>query len=467
MTVPVDIFQGERTQVVGMARSGLAAAHALALGGSDVACWDDFEAGRTQAEAEGFALLDPTAPGTLDGAAALILAPGVPLTHPEPHPAVPAARAAGVPILGDVELLVRQQKAARFVAITGTNGKSTTTALIAHMLKAAGRRVEVGGNLGQAALSLAPLDADGVYVLETSSYQLDLIDQAAFDVGVFLNLTPDHLDRHGSLEGYLKAKKRIFKNDKPGGAAVVAIDDLHTAGVADELSARGTRRLVRVSAEAPCPGGVYADGPERLIDDLDGRAEAVVAFVDCPALKGRHNRQNAAAAYAVCRLMGLGRADAVAGLKSFPGLAHRQELVAQIDGVAFINDSKATNAEAAAKALAAYERIYWIAGGRAKEGGLDAALPYLEHVRHAFLIGEAEEAFASALENKVSITRSGDLARAVEQAFTLAGNEGGAGAVILLSPACASFDQFKDFEARGDAFRATVKRLAGEREEAS
>ncbi|MEQ8603530.1 MAG: UDP-N-acetylmuramoyl-L-alanine--D-glutamate ligase [Marivibrio sp.] len=467
MTVPVDIFRGERIQVVGMARSGLAAARALALGGSDVACWDDGEAGRAQAQAEGFALRDPSAPGALNGAAALILAPGVPLTHPKPHPAVPAARAAGVPILGDVELLARQQTAARFIAITGTNGKSTTTALIAHMLSSAGKRVEVGGNLGRAALSLEPIGPDEIYVLETSSYQLDLIEEAAFDIGVFLNLTPDHLDRHGSLQGYLQAKRRIFKNDKPGGAAVVAVDDVHTAQTADEIAARGARRLVRVSAEAPCPGGVYAEGPDRLIDDLDGTAQPVVAFADCPALKGRHNRQNAAAAYAVCRLMGVSAADAAAGLKSFPGLAHRQELVAQIDGIAFVNDSKATNAEAAAKALAAYERIYWIAGGRPKEGGLDAALPHLAHVRHVFLIGEAEEAFEATLKDKVSTTRSGELARAVEQAFTLAGNEGGAGAAILLSPACASFDQFKDFEARGEAFRSAVKRLAHAREEAS
>lgn len=466
MTVPVEIFRGERTQVLGMARSGLAAARALAAGGATVRCWDDSEAGREAAQAAGFTLADPSAPGALDGAAALVMAPGVPLTHPKPHPAVAAARAAGAPILGDVELLVRARPAARFVAVTGTNGKSTTTALIGWMLKSAGRQVEVGGNLGVPALALAPLEEDGIYVLETSSYQLDLIDEAAFDVGVFLNITPDHLDRHGSLEGYVAAKARIFKNAKPGAAAVVAVDDAHTRRIADALAARADRRLVRASAETPCPGGVYAapgaKGAAVLIDDLDGDAVAAATLADCPALRGRHNWQNAAAAYAVCRLVGLSARDAADGLASFPGLAHRQERVGEIDGVVYVNDSKATNAEAAAKALSAYDSIYWIAGGRGKAGGYAALEPHLGHVRAAFLIGEAADEMGRALSPSVPVVQCGDLETAVERASTLARKEGGAGATVLLSPACASFDQFKDFEARGDAFRTLVARRAAQ-----
>ncbi len=462
MTVPVDIFRGERTQVLGMARSGLAAARALSQGGAEVLCWDDSEKGRAAAEAEGFHLADPTRPGGLERLAAMIPAPGIPLTHPKPHPALAAAKAAGVPILGDVELLLRQQVAAKSVGITGTNGKSTTTALIGHMLATAGRRVEVGGNLGTAALALAPLGADGIYVLEMSSYQLDLIDRAAFDVAVFLNITPDHLDRHGSLDGYIAAKERIFRNGKPGAVAIVAVDDAHTARIADMLAAKGDRRLIRVSAEAPCPGGVYADGETALIDDLDGMAERALAFADCPSLPGRHNRQNAVAAYAVGRVLGLSAEAAAAGLASFPGLAHRQERVAEIGGIAYINDSKATNIEAAAKALDSYADLYWIAGGRAKEGGFDALIPHLGQVRHAFLIGEAADAMQAALAPHIPVTVSRTMETAVRQASTLAGEERGAGAAILLSPACASFDQFQDFEARGEAFRAIVSTLAEE-----
>ncbi|MBP5857730.1 UDP-N-acetylmuramoyl-L-alanine--D-glutamate ligase [Marivibrio halodurans] len=462
MTIPVDIFRGQRTQILGMARSGLAAARALREGAAEVLCWDDSEAGRAAAEGAGFPLADPTRPGGFQDVAALIPAPGIPLTHPAPHPAIAKAKAEGVPVLGDVELLLRQKAGTPAIGITGTNGKSTTTALIGHMLTVAGHRAEVGGNLGTAALALAPLESgEGAYVLEMSSYQLDLIDRGAFDIGVFLNVTPDHLDRHGGLDGYIAAKRRMFRNDKPGGVAIVAVDDAHTRRLAADLVAAGTRRLIPVSAERPCPGGVHIDGAKAtLIDDIDGAARAVLPLADCPALPGRHNWQNAVAAYAACRMMGLDAAQAAAGLKSFPGLAHRQERVGRLAGALCINDSKATNVEAAAKALASYDRIYWIAGGRAKEGGFDALPAHLGAVRHAFLIGEAADALDAVLSAHVPTTRSGDLETAVAQASTLAGEEGGTGAAILLSPACASFDQFKDFEQRGDAFRAIVARLA-------
>lgn len=461
MTIPVDIFHGKRTQVLGMARSGLAAARALTLGRAEVLCWDDSESGREAARTQGFTLSDPCADDGLRDMAALIPAPGIPLTHPKPHPAIAKAKRAGVPVLGDVELLLRQHPETTAIGVTGTNGKSTTTALIGHMLTTAGRRAEVGGNLGTAALALAPIAAgeDGAYVLEMSSYQLDLIEAGAFDIGVFLNITPDHLDRHGGLDGYIAAKARLFRNDKPGGVAIVAVDDAHTRTIADAMAERGTRRLVRVSADASCPGGVHVRAEDGwLIDDLDGAGVAALDLADCPALPGRHNWQNAVAAYAVGRLMGLDAKTCAAGLTSFPGLAHRQERVGHLAGALVINDSKATNVEATAKALASYDAIYWIAGGRAKEGGFEALVPYLDAVRHAFLIGEAAPTLDAALSPHVPTTLSGDLETAVAQATTLAGEEGGAGATILLSPACASFDQFKDFEARGDAFRAIVSR---------
>jgi UDP-N-acetylmuramoylalanine--D-glutamate ligase len=461
MTVPVTLFRGKRTQVLGMARSGLAAARALLQGGADVVCWDDGASGRNAAEDAGFPLSDPMRAGGYQDIAALIPAPGIPLTHPSPHPAIAKAQAEGVAVLGDVELLLRQQTDATAIGITGTNGKSTTTALIGHMLATANKRVEVGGNLGTAALALEPLEADGLYVLEMSSYQLDLIDRAGFDVAVFLNITPDHLDRHGDLAGYITAKKRIFKNDKPGAVAIIAVDDAHTRAIADELAAGDThaRRVIRISAQSLCPGGIYTEDDARLIDDLDGRAQAILDFAECPSLPGRHNRQNALAAYTVARVLGVEAKVAAQGLRTFPGLAHRQERVAEIDGVSYINDSKATNIEAAAKALASYPRIYWIAGGRAKAGGFDDLLAHLDTVAHAFLIGEAGAEMAETFKGKIPVTLSETMETALTQASTLAGQEGGAGAAVLLSPACASFDQFKDFEARGDAFRTLVEQL--------
>ena len=470
MPVSLDIFRGERVGVLGLARSGLAAAHALARGGAAVVCWDDSEAGRATAAAAGFEVADPAEPDVLDGAAALVPAPGVPLTHPAPHPAIARAKRLGVPILGDVELLGRAQPDARYLGVTGTNGKSTTTALIGHMLAAAGRNVAVGGNIGRAALALPPLDADGIYVLEVSSYQLDLIDRHAFDVAVLLNIAPDHLERHGGMAGYVAAKRRIFRNDKPASVAIVGRDDATSAAIADELAAAAAagpaaRRLIPVTGGgAASPGGAWVDADGRLIDDLEGAGERVLDLARCPALPGRHNAQNAAAAYAACRALGLTAAEAVAGLASFPGLPHRQERVATRDGITFVNDSKATNPEAAARALASYDRVYWIAGGRAKEGGFDSLTPQVGPVARALLIGEAAGALAEALAAAgVPVTRCAGLDAAVAEAFTLARSEESSGAetVILLSPACASFDQFKDFEARGDAFKAAVARLAG------
>jgi UDP-N-acetylmuramoylalanine--D-glutamate ligase len=395
--------------------------------------------------------------------AALVMSPGIPHTHPNPHPAAAAARKAKVPLVGDIELLVRSTPGARHVAITGTNGKSTTTALIGHILRESGRDVAVGGNLGTPVLSFAPLGPDGIYVLEMSSYQLELTFSLEFDIAVLLNITPDHLGRHGGMGGYIAAKKRIFGGQRAPQAAIVGIDDPICAGIERDLARAAQQNVIPISAERPAAGGVYAVGG-CLIDDTKGKATRILEMAGLARLPGIHNWQNATAAYAAVRHGGVAAEAASAGLHSFPGLAHRQELIATIDGVRYINDSKATNADAAAKALACYENIYWIAGGLAKEGGIESLSSYHRRIRHAFLIGQAAPAFAETLGSQVPHSRCGDLAAAITAAHELAVREGRQGAIVLLSPACASFDQFADFEARGDAFRHAVAALPGNRQ---
>ena len=457
--IVVDCFAGRRVAVLGLARSGRAAARSLAAGGADVLAWDDDAKVRDGVAGE-IPLCD-LAEADWRGIAALVLSPGIPLDHPAPHPAVLRARAAGAEILGDIELLGRSAPAARYVGITGTNGKSTTTALIGHILATAGRRVEVGGNLGTPALSFAPLGSEGIYVLELSSFQLDLLTTLAFSVAVLLNITPDHLDRHGGMAGYIAAKQRIFRNQPPGATAIVGIDDAICRDVAAGLAA-GPARVMPISVREAAPGGVYVDGGG-LVDAIGGRPARVLELAEAERLPGPHNWQNAAAAYAAARALGVGAASAARAIRSFPGLAHRQELVATIDGVRFINDSKATNADAAEKALACYEAIYWIAGGLPKAGGIAPLEPYFGRLRHAYLIGTATEEFAATLGRGVALTRCGDLAAAVAAAAAAARREAVPGAVVLLSPACASYDQFANFEARGDAFRALVERLSADR----
>jgi UDP-N-acetylmuramoylalanine--D-glutamate ligase len=454
-------FKGDKVAVMGLARSGLAAAAALKAGGAEVLAWDDAVPKRDAARAAGIALTD-LGQISFAGVRALVLSPGIPHTWPKPNPVAAAARAANVPIIGDIELLGRACPDATFVGITGTNGKSTTTALIAHILKAAGRVVQVGGNLGTPALTLARLGADGVYVLEMSSYQLELIDRLAFDVAVWLNLTPDHLDRHGGMAGYIAAKRRIFEHARTGRAvsAIIGVDDAPSRAVADIISQQNAWRLTRISVITQEKGGVsVVDG--NLVDDRRGDAETVLNLTRLPRLPGRHNWQNVAAAYAATRDLGLAAQDIVAGIRSFPGLAHRQELIATIAGVRYVNDSKATNADATANALACYDDIYWIAGGIAKEGGIASLAPLFPRIRHAYLIGEAAPAFAATLGDAVPHTRSHTLVAALDAARDQAAKDGRPEPVVLLSPACASFDQFRDFEARGDAFRELVKAIPG------
>ncbi|WP_207476878.1 UDP-N-acetylmuramoyl-L-alanine--D-glutamate ligase [Arenibaculum pallidiluteum] len=450
--IELGFARGKRFAVMGLGKSGLAAARALAAAGAEVLAWDDGAGARAAAEAAGLALTDLHG-AELSGVEALVLSPGIPHSFPVPSPVAARCRAAGIPIIGDVELLFRARPAAAYVGITGTNGKSTTTSLIGHILKGAGRPVEVGGNLGTPVLTFAPLGEAGVYVLEMSSYQLELTPSIRFNVAVLLNVTPDHLDRHGGMDGYVAAKRRIFQHPARSHTAVVAVDDDHTRAIFDELEAEGRVAVIPVSAEREVPGVWVRDG---LL--FDGGAEPVLDLRGIPTLPGRHNWQNAAAAFTACRAAGVEVDAIVAGIRSFPGLAHRQQFLGEADGVRWVNDSKATNADAAEKALVCYDDIYWILGGQAKDGGLAGLEPHMGRIRHAFLIGDATEAFAAWLADRnVPFTRCGVLDRAVAEAASMARAERLPGATVLLSPACASFDQFRSFEHRGEIFAALAR----------
>ncbi len=463
--IPVSEYVDQKVAVFGLGRSGIASARSLAAGGAQVFAWDDRVEGRDAAEAQGISLAD-VYELEWDTVAALVLSPGIPLTHPKPHPVVELATGAGRPIVGDIELFARARHALDLgnpvIAITGTNGKSTTTALIGHLLESCGRPVDVGGNIGRPVLDLDMLGKEGVYVLEMSSYQIDLTPTPVADVGVLLNITPDHLDRHGDMENYVRIKRRLLEMQGPEDTAVVSVDDQECTRIYVALGARGAQRVIPFSAEHPVENGVYVrDGV--VYDGTDGADRQIADLSQNPALVGKHNWQNAAAAVAAVAALGI-RGDGVEqGLLSFPGLAHRQELIADIDGVRFVNDSKATNPVSAARALSCYGAVYWIAGGRAKDGDLDALDPYLERVNKAYLIGTAENKFIQALEGRTAWERCGTLDVAVASAARDAAQDGIEGAVVLLSPACASFDQFRDFEARGDAFRKIVMALKRER----
>lgn len=461
--IPVTEYAGRDVAVFGLGRSGLSAARALKAGGARVHAWDDDEETRSRAEAAGIVLSDINK-RDWQTFAALVLSPGIPLKHPQPHRIVRMAEMTGVPVIGDMELFARAVQALperarpRIVAITGTNGKSTTTALIGHVLRQAGRDARVGGNIGTGVLDLAPLHSNAIYVLEMSSYQLDLVKSLHCDVAVFLNLSPDHLDRHGGMDGYQAAKMRIFNNQSERDVAIIGFDDIHSQSIAIGLSARGPQRVVQISSTYTLGRGISAvDG--RLYDNQSGKAEFVGRLEECPALIGRHNFQNAAAAYAACRALGLDPATIMAGLRSFPGLAHRLEMIGMVDGIRFVNDSKATNAEAAEQALRAFSDVYWIAGGVAKAEGIRSLAPLFPRIRRAYLIGQAQDAFSAVLKDRVSVQSCTTLERAVEMAYRDARAAGEKDAVILLSPACASFDQFRDYEHRGEVFRSLVEAL--------
>ena len=446
ITIPA--ISGQRIGVFGLARTGISAARAIIASGAQPLCWDDGAEGRARAQAAGLPLedLNDTNFAALD---ALLLAPGVPLTHPVPHPLVVKAKTAGIPVIGDTELFARARAdlpPCIVISITGTNGKSTTTALIDHVLNTAGVPSRIIGNFGLPILDTEPLQAGGVYVLEISSYQIDLTHTLASDVAIITNMSPDHLDRHGDMAGYAAAKRRLFALQNHGQRAVIGQDDQFSREMAGSTAAD----VIPISAQRVLAGGISVVGGALTVD-----GQMLARQADWPNLAGPHNAQNAAAAFAACQAVGVPVPAILAGFASYPGLAHRMQTIAHIGGVAYVNDSKATNPTSTAPALAAFPAIHWIAGGRRKSDELDACMPHMGNVKGAYLIGEAAQLFAGLLEPHVPVTISGTLDLAVVQSAGRAVP----GDTVLLSPACASQDQFTDFEARGAAFAAAVAQL--------
>lgn len=460
MTTIVETFRDVSVAVFGLGGSGLSAVRALRAGGAKVSAWDDSESARANAIREHYELVDLT---TADWRAFqfLILAPGVPLTHPEPHWTVKRAQENGIPVIGDIELFCRERAAraphAPFIAITGTNGKSTTTALIAHILKEAGHDVALGGNIGTAVLDLPPPDQSRVHVLECSSFQIDLTPSLHPTIGILLNVTPDHLDRHGTMSHYASVKERLIQG---ADQAVIGIDDEWCRAIYDRrCQNRGEVTAVTLDPRAVTRLDIfstYVEGRKIFMTTSDGVHEMVDLSGIMP-LRGAHNAQNAAAAIAALTRFGLSHASIEKGLRSFGGLPHRLECIGTVGRVEVINDSKATNADATEKALASFESgLFWILGGRAKEGGITHLAPYFDRIEKAYLIGEAATSFAVTLIGQVAFETCQTLDAALAAAIRDSAASRNAHPVILLSPACASYDQFKNFEERGDVFRALV-----------
>jgi UDP-N-acetylmuramoylalanine--D-glutamate ligase len=465
--IRITTFKGRAVAVYGLGASGIATAKALIDGGAKVVASDDSAASLEAAAAAGIPTADLKETNWARFSA-LVVAPGLPLTHPEPHWAVHQAKLAGVDVIGDLELFVRERREQSFdvpfIAITGTNGKSTTTALVAHILKEAGRDVQMGGNIGTAMLSLEPFAPGRHYVIECSSYQIDLAPSLDPTVGVVLNITPDHLDRHGTIENYAAIKARL-----PGRAqkAVVSIDDTYCRAIAEHLRGGDVRGgpsvVMRLSTRADADCEIGAEGTRVVASDNGGKQE-VADLAGVGSLRGKHNAENACAAAAALLLLPepLTPEQIAAGMKSFPGLAHRMEELGRQGRTLFVNDSKATNADSAEKALSSFAGdIYWILGGKPKDGGIASLAPFFSRVAKAYLIGSAMEEFAAALEGKVVFERCGTLDNAVAAAARDAEASTASEPVVLLSPACASFDQYRNFEVRGDAFRTLVAALPG------
>ncbi len=451
--------------VLGMGISGRATVAALKAAGLTVFAHDDRSSALAPALSLGAAAL---APETEEGASrlrdcqVLVAAPGIPLTHPAPNPVIAQAQRQGVPVVGDVEVLARALPPHQpLIGITGTNGKSTTTALVHHILADAGQAPVVGGNLGPPVLGLEIPGPQTPVVLELSSYQLDLVHTPCLAAAAWINLTPDHLARHGGLDGYIAAKRRIIALRRPGAPLVIGVDDAATSAVAEAVAqaAHGSDDgpVIRISTQGPIPQGPAVFAREgHLWEALDGPAHKVLDLAPLPTLRGSHNAQNIAVAWALARQRGVEPSTLARAIHSFPGLAHRQALVAVHQGVTWINDSKATNAEAAVHALRAYPAIRWILGGQPKETGLDGLQEDLGNVRAAYLIGQAQSDFAQWLMRHAAGLPV-RLCTTLDQAVAQAAAEAEAGDTVLLSPACASWDQFASFEARGDAFAAKVK----------
>lgn len=459
---PVTTCKDKEVALFGLGGSGLATALALRAGGAKVTACDDNSTKMLEASALGIPVAD-LRDADWTRFDSFILSPGVPLTHPKPHWTVELAQKAGVEIIGDIELFCRERAAlaphAPLVAITGTNGKSTTTALITHVLRESGFDVQMGGNIGTAILALEPPAAKRVHVIECSSFQIDLAPSLNPSIGLLLNITPDHLDRHGDMAHYSDIKQRLVaKSD----TAIISVDDPASAGVVKALAAIKTP--VGIAMSPRDDAAICLDGETILGRDADGGFKPLVQLGTIPALRGRHNGQNACAAMAalMAEPLALDPAEIARHMQSFPGLAHRMEQLGRAGPVLFVNDSKATNADSTEKALLSFEGIYWIAGGKQKEGGIEPLRPYFGKIKRAYLIGEAAEAFAATIDGQVPYEICGTLDKAVLAAATDAAREmASREPVVLLSPACASYDQYPNFEIRGDHFRKLVQALPG------
>ncbi len=466
--IPVQGFKGKTVAVMGLGRSGLSAARALAAGGAQVVVWDDSPDARARAKDAGFIARQLSRAAAFDDVACLIVSPGIPHLYPAPNPVIAAALEAGVPVDNDIGLFFRSlaiggwdrfDVAPRVVTVTGSNGKSTTSALIHHILESVGRESQLAGNIGRGVLDIDPPSDGGVMVLELSSYQTELARALTPDIAVFTNLTRDHLDRHAGLGGYFAAKRRLFAEGGPD-RAVVGVDEPEGRFMAGQLSeGPGDDRVIRVSSghKLSGPGWNVFARKGFLTEWRKGRQVASVDLRDIPGLPGAHNHQNACAAYAACRAVGLAPREIEPALRSFAGLPHRSQIVGERDGVRFINDSKATNVDSALKALQAFDGVRWICGGLMKDGGLDGLTPGLAHVVKAYVIGREAQGFALGLSGVESEVCT-EMARAVGRAAA----EAKPGEVVLLAPAAASFDQYDNFEKRGEDFMACVSEVLGQ-----
>ncbi len=456
-------YAGRKVGVLGLGRSGLATAAALRAGGAEPLCWDDNAGARDKAGAAGFPVADLTRDRAWEGLDTLIVSPGIPHLYPEPHAAVQKAWEHGAVVDNDISLFFRSyptqewdhfDKTPRVVCVTGSNGKSTTSALIHHILQSAGRPAQLGGNIGRGVLDLEPATDGEVVVLELSSYQTDLARMLQPDVAVFLNISPDHLDRHGGMGGYFAAKKRLFTQGAPD-RSIIGVDEMEGRFLANLMreGAGAADPVIRLSVDRKLKGQGWSVFARKgyLAEWRKGRQMASIDLREIASLSGAHNHQNACAAYAVCRTLGLAPKLIETGLRSFGGLRHRCQIVAEIDGVRFVNDSKATNADAAKHSLAAFDNIHWIVGGQAKEGGIAPLNPLFPKVKKAYLIGEAAQDFAAQLGDTPQ-----EISQTLAEAVKSARANATAGDVVLLAPACASFDQFASFEARGEAFETLV-----------
>lgn len=463
--IPVQGFENQTVAVLGLGRSGRATAKALAAGGAHPVCWDDSPSGRDAAEIEGFEVRDLTRDGAFDGVAALIVSPGIPHLYPAPHPVIALAWDAGVPVDNDIGLFFRSFAAEGFddfdtsprvIAITGSNGKSTTSALTHHILKACGRPTQLAGNIGRGVLDIDPPQDGEVIVLELSSYQTDLARALTPDIAVLTNLSPDHLDRHAGLGGYFAAKRRLFAEGGPD-RAIIGVDENEGRYLANQLAmGRADDRVISISSGRKLSGEGWSVFARKgfLSEYRKGRQVGSIDLREIAGLPGAHNHQNSCAAYAACRTLGIGPRQIEEAMKSYPGLPHRSQLIAEIGGVKYVNDSKATNVDSAAKALQAFPRIRWICGGLEKEGGVDALLPHVGSVAKAYVIGREAEKFALALKGV-----DAEICTTMEVAVARAAAEAETGDVVLLAPACASFDQYDNFEKRGEDFAAQVAKL--------